>query len=193
MHSVTVVGRQSSVVSTVVGRSSLVVGQRRDDDESSRGAAKECSPRRKPWVSAKKTSPGGAKETVLDGRWSRPATPRDAGATPRPSLCSRIARRSRPGIVRQRNLAPFTSIHDLIHRVPELRKDELNTLAEIGALNSVSSFQFQFPSSTNQKLVKSRGNFIAATLSGKSSARSVTPGRCWTNFPSPTPNLRFAP
>jgi error-prone DNA polymerase len=40
-------------------------------------------------------------------------------------------------IVRQRNLALFTSIHDLVHRVPELRKDELNTLAEIGALNSV--------------------------------------------------------
>ena len=40
-------------------------------------------------------------------------------------------------IIRQRNLAPFTSIHDLIHRVPELRKDELKTLAEIGALNLV--------------------------------------------------------
>jgi error-prone DNA polymerase len=42
-------------------------------------------------------------------------------------------------IVRQRNLALFTSIHDLVHRVPELRKDELNTLAEIGALNSIGS------------------------------------------------------
>jgi error-prone DNA polymerase len=42
-------------------------------------------------------------------------------------------------MVQQRNLAPFTSIRDLVHRVPELRKDELNTLAEIGALNSVSS------------------------------------------------------
>ena len=40
-------------------------------------------------------------------------------------------------IVHQRNLAPFTSIDDLVHRVPELRKDELQTLAEIGALNSV--------------------------------------------------------
>jgi error-prone DNA polymerase len=40
-------------------------------------------------------------------------------------------------IVRERNLAPFSSIHDLVQRVPELRKDELNTLAEIGALNSV--------------------------------------------------------
>jgi error-prone DNA polymerase len=38
-------------------------------------------------------------------------------------------------LVQQRNLAPFTSIRDLVHRVPELRKDELNTLAEIGALN----------------------------------------------------------
>jgi error-prone DNA polymerase len=40
-------------------------------------------------------------------------------------------------IARERNRAPFTSIHDLVRRVPELRKDELNTLAEIGALNSI--------------------------------------------------------
>ena len=40
-------------------------------------------------------------------------------------------------LVHQRNLAPFTSIRDLVHRVPEMRKDELNTLAEIGALNSI--------------------------------------------------------
>ncbi len=32
---------------------------------------------------------------------------------------------------------PFTSIHDLARRVPELRKDEMNRLAEIGALNSL--------------------------------------------------------
>ncbi|MGO9125086.1 MAG: DNA polymerase III subunit alpha [Terriglobales bacterium] len=55
-------------------------------------------------------------------------------------------------IVQQRGLAPFTSIRDLIHCVPELRKDELNTLAEIGALNSVSSFEFPV-SSQNQKQV----------------------------------------
>jgi DNA polymerase III alpha subunit len=42
-------------------------------------------------------------------------------------------------LVRQRNLAPFISIRDLIHRAPELRKDELNTLAEIGALNSIGN------------------------------------------------------
>jgi error-prone DNA polymerase len=50
-------------------------------------------------------------------------------------------------LVRERSLAPFTSIHDLTRRVPELRKDELTTLAEIGALNftgkrsSISNFQ----------------------------------------------------
>jgi error-prone DNA polymerase len=42
-------------------------------------------------------------------------------------------------LVRQRNLVPFHSIRELVHRVPELRKDELNTLAEIGALNSIKA------------------------------------------------------
>lgn len=44
--------------------------------------------------------------------------------------------------MRERSLTPFQSIHDLTRRLPELRKDELTTLAEIGSLNSVSSFQF---------------------------------------------------
>jgi error-prone DNA polymerase len=42
-------------------------------------------------------------------------------------------------LVRERNVAPFVSIHDLVRRVPELRKDELVTLAEIGALNSLGN------------------------------------------------------
>jgi error-prone DNA polymerase len=42
-------------------------------------------------------------------------------------------------LVRERSLAPFASIQDLARRVPELRKDELTTLAEIGALNAVAS------------------------------------------------------
>jgi len=44
-------------------------------------------------------------------------------------------------LILERMRAPFASIHDLTRRVPELRKDELNTLAEIGALNSVASGQ----------------------------------------------------
>jgi error-prone DNA polymerase len=40
-------------------------------------------------------------------------------------------------LVRERSLAPFASIHDLARRVPELRKDELTTLAAVGALNEL--------------------------------------------------------
>jgi error-prone DNA polymerase len=40
-------------------------------------------------------------------------------------------------IANERHRAAFTSIHELVRRVPELRKDELQTLAEIGALNSI--------------------------------------------------------
>ena len=42
-------------------------------------------------------------------------------------------------LVRERSLAPFASVHDLARRVPELRKDELTTLAEIGALNEIGN------------------------------------------------------
>jgi error-prone DNA polymerase len=42
-------------------------------------------------------------------------------------------------LVRERLLTSFTSIHDLTRRVPELRKDELTTLAEIGALNAIGN------------------------------------------------------
>ena len=42
-------------------------------------------------------------------------------------------------LVRERSLAPFVSIQDLARRVPELRKDELTTLAEIGALNEIGN------------------------------------------------------
>ena len=48
-------------------------------------------------------------------------------------------------LVRQRACAPFASIHDLARRVPELRKDELTTLAEIGALNAVASSECRVP------------------------------------------------
>jgi error-prone DNA polymerase len=40
-------------------------------------------------------------------------------------------------IVRERLKRPFTDINDLHNRVPELRKDELRKLAEVGALNFI--------------------------------------------------------
>ena len=49
----------------------------------------------------------------------------------------------------ERMRTPFTSIHDLTRRVPELRKDELTTLAEIGALNSVSSCELPVSRKSN--------------------------------------------
>ena len=40
-------------------------------------------------------------------------------------------------LVRERERRPFSSIEDLARRVPELRKDQLVALAEVGALNSI--------------------------------------------------------
>ena len=63
---------------------------------------------------------------------------RTAGGPPHLRLGLRYARGLREeaarAILRAR---PFTSIDDLALRVPELRKDEINRLAEIGALNSL--------------------------------------------------------
>jgi error-prone DNA polymerase len=58
-------------------------------------------------------------------------------------------------LVRERLLTSFTSIDDLARRVPELRKDELTTLAEIGALNSVGiSPQRHGDTEENKKIEK---------------------------------------
>jgi error-prone DNA polymerase len=78
-------------------------------------------------------------EPVVSSRFSVPSSA--VGQMPALRIGLRYARGLREeaarALVHRRNLAAFVSIHDLIHRVPELRKDELNTLAEIGALNSV--------------------------------------------------------
>ncbi len=66
---------------------------------------------------------------------------RDSGLAPALRMGLRYVRGLREEAARslllERIRAPFASIHDLTRRVPELRKDELNTLAEIGALNSI--------------------------------------------------------
>ena len=163
----TVVGRSSLAASTVVGRSSLVVGQKRSQDNIPEDDAEPAAERREnvahgvsrgTGITENKAPEGRKKLNLLNnfisgGRVS-PRTPdRTAlssdGGTPALRLGLRYVRGLREeaarAIVHQRNLAPFTSIDDLVHRVPELRKDELHTLAEIGALNSVSSFQFSVP------------------------------------------------
>jgi error-prone DNA polymerase len=42
-------------------------------------------------------------------------------------------------LVGERNVRQFTSVDDLARRVPELRRNELNMLAQIGALNKIGS------------------------------------------------------
>ena len=153
-----VVGRQSSVVSTVVGRWSLPVGQEDDPEEGSDFVepANPAAERRENVAHGVGRGSATKNDRAPEGR-NTPASPdggrdahRTAGGTPALRLGLRYVRGLREeaaqALIRQRNLAPFTSIHDLIQRVPELRKDELHTLAEIGALNSVSSFQFPVPS-----------------------------------------------
>ena len=163
----TVVGRSSLAASTVVGRWSLVVGQKRSQDNIPEDDAEPAAERRENVAHGVSRGTGMTENKAPEGRKKlnllnnfisggrvAPRTPdrtalSPAGGTPALRLGLRYVRGLREeaarAIVHQRNLAPFTSIDDLVHRVPELRKDELHTLAEIGALNSVSSFQFSVP------------------------------------------------
>jgi error-prone DNA polymerase len=90
-------------------------------------------------------------ETVASGRRSVVGKT-TAGGTPALRLGLRYVRGLREeaaqALARERARAPFASIHDLTRRVPELRKDELTTLAEIGALNAVASGQWPVASKT---------------------------------------------
>jgi error-prone DNA polymerase len=137
----------------VVGHSSLAVGQedagaiaaeRRENKAHgvSRGSGAEED--KAPEVRKKPPSPDGGQDAH-----------RTAGGTPALRIGLRYVRGLREdaarAIVHQRNLAPFASIHDLIHRVPELRKDELNTLAEIGALNSIGASPRRHGDTENDK------------------------------------------
>ena len=49
-----------------------------------------------------------------------------------------LAQASAEALVQQREYAPFLSIEDLARRVPQLSRDNLATLAKVGALNNVS-------------------------------------------------------
>jgi error-prone DNA polymerase len=76
-------------------------------------------------------------------------------------------------LVHQRNLTPFTSVRDLVHRVPELRKDELNTLAEIGALNEIGNSHSPRRHGGTEKTDKRNKKNIS--INGNPSDTSVSP------------------
>ena len=107
-------------------------------------------------------------DAVVSGQWpvasktyvARAPSPAKAGGTPALRLGLRYVRGLREeaaqALVRERMRAPFTSIHDLTRRVPELRKDELTTLAEIGALNSVASTGYRVPEESRNSVPGTR-------------------------------------
>ena len=81
---------------------------------------------------------------VMESDWKCTVEPpplsRDRQGAARPHL--RLGLRYAKGLREETGRAivrarPFTSVDDLALRVPELRKDEINRLAEIGALNSL--------------------------------------------------------
>ncbi len=144
-----VVGRQSSVVNPVVGRWPLAVGQKLCPEDSIEGTDTPAAERRENVAHGASRGSLAKEIRAPEGRKNLASTDggrdahRTAGGTPALRLGLRYVRGLREeaarAIVRQRNIALFASIHDLIQRVPELRKDELDTLAEIGALNSIGA------------------------------------------------------
>ena len=132
----TVVGRQLSVVSPAVGQEDGLENDGEDFVEPTNPAGE----RRQNKAHGASRGSGAQEGKAPEGRKKLPLP---EGGTPALRIGLRYVRGLREdaarAIVHQRSLAPFTSIHDLIHRVPELRKDELNTLAEIGALNSIGA------------------------------------------------------
>jgi len=124
----------------VVGRWSVAVGRNNDWNDrvkrlhlSSEGA-QECSPGRKPGVET-------FHDQALEGR--QKCTRTDSTLRLGLRYVRGLHEEAGKAIARERHLAPFQSIHDLVRRVPELRKDELNILAEIGALNSIQSYDLK--------------------------------------------------
>ena len=148
-------------VQSVVGRSALVVGKKAINtchSERSEESAFDLhlNPETRNSLSA---SPENS-TSVVSSRWPV--------LSPALRLGLRYARGLREeaakALAHQRNFSPFTSIRDLVHRVPQLRKDELSTLAEIGALNSIKASH----GSTRIHTDQSNQNSVAPYLRGES-------------------------
>jgi error-prone DNA polymerase len=132
-------------------------------------------------------------EAVASGQWSVPSKTATGEPAPSTSPGQALSEAEGPALrlglryvrglreeaaqalVRERMVAPFTSIHDLTRRVPELRKDELTTLAEIGALNAVASGQWPAASKT----------FVIPTPERKRGAEESLGGLPISNFQLP--------
>ncbi len=72
-------------------------------------------------------------------------------------------------IVRERVRGPFAGIDDLVRRVPELRKDEIATLAQVGALNKLESADRRGALWESSRAIQPAGPLLE-TLEGDGSA-----------------------
>ncbi len=72
-------------------------------------------------------------------------------------------------IVRERSQAAFAGIGDLVRRVPELRKDELNTLAGVGALNRLEALDRRGSLWESARAIQPVGPLLAGTDEGEGS------------------------
>jgi error-prone DNA polymerase len=80
---------------------------------------------------------------------------------------------------------PFTSVDDLARRVPELRKDELNRLAEIGALNSLDGLHRRDALWQAPRAIRQAGPLLEELEeTGQPSplARMTTEERLWADY-----------
>jgi error-prone DNA polymerase len=88
-------------------------------------------------------------------------------------------------IVRARAERPFTSVYDLALRVPELRKDEMNMLAEVGALNPLREIHRRDALWMAERAARSVGPLLEPleTIEGASPlARMTTEERLTADF-----------
>jgi error-prone DNA polymerase len=80
---------------------------------------------------------------------------------------------------------PFTSVDDLALRVPELRKDELNRLAEIGALNSLDKLHRRDALWQAQRAIRPVGPLLEALEEKDAPSpldRMNTEERLWADY-----------
>jgi error-prone DNA polymerase len=80
-------------------------------------------------------------------------------------------------LVRQREVRPFASLDDLVRRVPELRKNELVLLAEIGALNAID--EKRTPQRHGDTEKKSQITNCKSSISARSETDSRLPTCDW--------------
>ena len=151
-----VLSSQFSVLGEVASRQSSVVGPEDFEDSAAerrqnaahranRGAAQEI----------KNQATEGRKKTIKESNEKDPADSHESSKDHRQTTNDRapalrmglryvrgLREEAARSLLLERTISPFKSIHDLTRRVPELRKPELTTLAEIGALNAVASDQW---------------------------------------------------